>query len=102
MRDLIIFLLIVAGTLLAQMSANLEDFKKFIQEHPRALAELKKDPSLIRTDAFAAEHKAVGNYLAQHAAVKDELKKYPNFFDNLKPTTQGGQHKSHPDGKSDK
>jgi hypothetical protein len=52
----------------------------FIQEHPRALAELKKDASLIRTAEFATEHKAVGEYLAQHPTVKDELKKYPNFL----------------------
>jgi hypothetical protein len=30
------------------ISKELEDFKIFIQEHPRALAEVEKDPSLIR------------------------------------------------------
>lgn len=102
MRDLTILLLIAVGSLLAQISADLTDFKKFIQEHPRALAELKKDPSLIRTTAFADEHKPIGDYLTQHSSIKEDLKKYPNFFDDLKPTRQGGQHKNHPDGKSDK
>jgi hypothetical protein len=78
------------------MKKELESFKVFIQEHPRALAELKKDPSLIRSAAFAEEHQVVGEYLGQHAKVKEELRKYPNFFDDLKATTQGGQHKSHP------
>jgi hypothetical protein len=80
----------------AAMKKELESFKVFIQEHPRALAELKKDPSLIRAAAFAEEHQTVREYLEQHAKVKEELKKYPNFFDDLKATTQGGQHKNHP------
>ena len=75
------------------MKKELEQFKAFIQEHPRALDELKKDPSLIRTAAFSEEHRAVGEYLAEHGKVKDELKKYPNFFANLTATTTGGQHK---------
>jgi hypothetical protein len=81
------------------MKKELENFKVFIQEHPRALAELKKDPSLIRSAAFAEEHQVVREYLEQHAKVKDELQKYPHFFDDLKATTQGGQHKSHPPDK---
>lgn len=75
------------------MKKELEQFKTFIQEHPRALDELKKDPSLIRTASFSEEHRAVGEYLAQHSKVKDELKKYPGFFANLTATTTGGQHK---------
>src|SRR5689334_21653683 len=83
----------------ADMKKELESFKVFIQEHPRALDELKNDPSLIRTAAFADEHKVVEEYLQQLAAVNDELKKYPYFFDDLKVTTAGGQHKNHPDAK---
>jgi hypothetical protein len=81
------------------MKKELELFKAFIQEHPRALAELKKDPSLIRTKEFADQHQVVGEYLEQHPKIKDELKKYPNFFADLKATTPGGQHKPHPDAK---
>jgi hypothetical protein len=77
------------------MQKELENFKVFIQEHPRALAELKKDPALIRSAAFTDEHQVVREYLEQHVKVKEELKKYPHFFDDLKATTQGGQHKSH-------
>ncbi len=81
------------------MKKELENFRVFIQEHPRALAELKKDPSLIRSAAFADQHRVVREYLEQHAKVKEELKKYPHFFDDLKATTQGGRHKAHPPDK---
>ena len=77
----------------AAMTKELDDFRVFIQQHPRALAELQKDPSLIRAAAFAEEHQAVREYLENHSAVKEELRKYPNFFDGLKATTQGGQNK---------
>lgn len=82
----------------AAMTKELDEFRVFIQQHPRALAELQKDPSLIRTAAFAEEHQAVREYLENHSAVKEELRKYPNFFDGLKATTQGGQNRK---GKKD-
>jgi hypothetical protein len=84
-----------SGSSDATMKKELENFKVFIQEHPRALDELKKDPSLIRSAAFVEEHQVVREYLEQHAKVKEELKKYPNFFADLKATTQGGRHKPH-------
>jgi hypothetical protein len=98
---------VVCASLLAQssgaksdpaMTKELDQFRVFIQQHPRALAELQKDPSLIRTAAFSEEHQAVREYLENHSAVKQELRKYPNFFDGLRPTTQGGQNKK---GKKD-
>jgi hypothetical protein len=81
---------------------DLAQFKTFIQEHPRALDELRKDPSLIGNPSFAAEHKVVGDYLAQHPRIADEvkteLKKAPHFFDEMTATTKGGEHRAHPDG----
>jgi hypothetical protein len=77
---------------------ELAEFKVFIQEHPRALDELKKDPSLIRNPKFAEAHQVVGEYLAKHPKVKDEMKSVPHFFDNLTATTKGGEHREHPDG----
>jgi hypothetical protein len=104
-RYLVLFMaLAVTGVAVwsAPAADELTQFKVFIQEHPRALDELKKDPSLIGNPSFAAEHKVVGEYLAQHPNVKDqvknELKKAPHFFDNMTATTKGGEHRAHPDG----
>ena len=80
-------------------SETLSQFRKFIQEHPRALAELKKDPSLLGKPEFAQEHKVVGDYLAQHPGIKDEVKSVPHFFDGLTASTPGGQHRKQPDPK---
>jgi hypothetical protein len=81
---------------------ELNQFRTFIQEHPRALDELKKDPTLIAKPEFAQEHKVVGEYLAQHPRVPELVKATPHFFDNLKATTKGGEHRAHPDGKDKK
>jgi hypothetical protein len=73
-------------------------FKTFIEQHPRALEELKRDPSLIGSPDFAKEHKVVGEYLAKHPSVKGRVKAVPHFFDSLKAQTKGGEHRAHPDG----
>ena len=80
-------------------SDELNQFRTFIQEHPRALEEPKKDPSLLGKQQFAQEHKVVGDYLAKHAGVIEQVKGIPHFFDDLKATTKGGEHRPHPDGK---
>jgi hypothetical protein len=79
-------------------AGDLAEFKAFICEHPRALDELKKDPSLIGDPKFAESHEVVGEYLAAHPQVKDTVKAMPHFFDNLTATTKGGKHRAHPDG----
>jgi hypothetical protein len=94
-------LLVSASSAWAADDAAAEEltaFKAFIQEHPRALDELKKDPSLIGNPKFAETHQVVGEYLAKHPRVKDEVKGVPHFFDNLTATTRGGEHRKHPDG----
>jgi hypothetical protein len=73
--------------------AELDQFRDFVREHPRVLEELQKDPSLIQSNAFADEHRAVREYLGKHPAIKDELKKYPNFYGGLTATRQGGKNK---------
>jgi hypothetical protein len=74
--------------------AELDQFREFVREHPRVLEELQKDPSLIQSSEFADEHRAVREYLSKHPTIKDELKKYPKFFDGLTATTQGGKNKN--------
>jgi tungstate transport system substrate-binding protein len=80
-------------------SQELGQFRAFIQEHPRALDELKKDPSLLGKHEFSDEHKVVAEYLAQHPGIPDLVKAVPHFFDGLQATTKGGEHRPHPDGK---
>ena len=58
---------------------ELNQFRTFIQELPRALDELKKDPSLLRKAEFAQQHKMVGDYLAKHPEIPDQVKAVPHF-----------------------
>ena len=82
-----------------QENPGLKDFRTFIQEHPRALEELKNNPSLIGKPEFAQEHTVVGEYLTAHPDIAAQVQAIPHFFDGLKATTKGGEHRSHPDGK---
>ncbi len=63
--------------------SELPKFKAFIEQHPRALEELKKDPSLIEKPEFAKSHRVVGQYLAAHPNVKKEVMANPKFFDGI-------------------
>ena len=67
-------------------------FREFIAQHPKALAELKKDPSLVSKPAFSKDHPVVGQYIAAHPKVKEIVKANPNFFENMTATTSGGEH----------
>ena len=73
-------------------SQEASNFRAFIVQHPRALAELKKDPSLVSKPAYSQDHPVVGQYLAAHPKVKDIVKANPKFFENLTAATPGGQH----------
>lgn len=71
-------------------SQELTQFRAFIEQHPRALAELKQDPALISSPDFAKSHRVVGQYLADHPKVKDEVKANPGFFEGITAKRQGG------------
>jgi hypothetical protein len=73
-------------------SKEAADFREFIAQHPKALAELKKDPSLVAKPAFSQDHPVVGEYIAAHPKVKGIVKADPNFFANVTATTRGGEH----------
>ncbi len=91
-----------AGSLVAAGAddQDLKDFRAFIQEHPRALEELKRDPPLLGKAEFAQQHNVVGEYLAKHPAIKDRVKEIPRFFDDLKATTKGGEHRRRGESKA--
>jgi hypothetical protein len=89
----------VAADTAGKDDEELAGFRTFIREHPRALEELKKDPSLVGKPEFASAHEVVGEYLAKHPAIPDMVRKVPHFFDNLTPTRTGGQHRNHPEEK---
>jgi hypothetical protein len=72
---------------------ELAQFKTYIQQHPRALAELQKNPQAIQTAAFAEDFRGVGQYLAQHPRVKELLKSNPKFFNSL--SSQVPERKRH-------
>jgi len=102
MRTPILLMILLFGRLLVAADnggSELDQFRVFIQEHPRALDELKRDPSLIGRAEFVKEHKVVGDYLSKHPGIPKEVKAVPHFFDNLTATTKGGAHRPHPEGK---
>jgi hypothetical protein len=72
--------------------SELKNFQTLIQEHPHALAELKKNPSALGTRQFAKEYPRVGRYLEQHPGIVSQVKANPKFFDGLAATSGGGQH----------
>jgi hypothetical protein len=73
-------------------SKEAQAFREFIAQHPRALAELKKDPSLVSKPAFSKDHPVVGQYIAAHPKVKEIVKANPNFFADVTAATSGGEH----------
>jgi hypothetical protein len=59
MRTPILLMILLFGRPLVAADnggSELDQFRVFIQEHPRALDELKRDPSLIGRAEFVKEH----------------------------------------------
>jgi hypothetical protein len=77
-------------------SEELTQFRAFIAQHPRALAELKKDPSLISSPEFVKSHRVVGQYITNHPKVKEGVKANPDFFKAITARTPGGKHRPSP------
>ena len=100
---IVLFMCTVAGAQTNKSASTndpneLKNFQTYIQGHPQALAELKKNPSALGTPRFAGRHPGVGKYLEEHPGVVNQVKANPKFFDGLTATSEGGHGGGHGGG----
>ena len=60
--------------------AELDNFTKFLLNHPQALQVLKQNPSLFNDPSFQAQHPALQNFLREHPGVAQQLRTNPAQF----------------------
>jgi len=56
------------------------DFDRFLDGHPEIAEQLRRDPSLVNNQKFAADHPALQQFLADHPEVREQYKENPNEF----------------------
>jgi len=59
---------------------QLASMDRFLDSHPEAAEQLRKDPSLINNKAWVANHPGLQAYLQQHPGVREEITEDPNAF----------------------
>jgi dsDNA-binding SOS-regulon protein len=59
---------------------ELASFDQFLDGHRETAEQLRKDPSLIRSDEFVESHPALQTYLQQHPGVREEINENPSAF----------------------
>jgi phage-related protein len=59
---------------------ELANMDRFLDSHPEIAEQLKRDPSLVKNQKFAADHPALQQFLAEHPGVREEYKENPNAF----------------------
>jgi phage-related protein len=59
---------------------ELAGMDQFLDAHPEISEQLRKDPSLIKKDAFVNQHPALQQFLQQHPGVRDQFSQNPNAF----------------------
>jgi GrpB-like predicted nucleotidyltransferase (UPF0157 family) len=59
---------------------ELANMDRFLDSHPEIAEQLKRDPSLVNNQKFAANHPALQQFLAEHPGVREEYKENPNAF----------------------
>jgi phage-related protein len=60
--------------------AQLAGFDIFLDSHPEIAEQLRKDPSLVKSDEFRDKHPALQEFFEQHPGVREELAENPNAF----------------------
>lgn len=59
---------------------ELASFDQFLDSHRETAEQLRKEPSLIRSDEFVKSHPALQTYLQQHPEVREEINENPSAF----------------------
>jgi hypothetical protein len=75
------------------VQSDLANFKALIEQHPVAIEALKANPSLLGTPQFARSHRRVGEYIAAHPNLSEEVKANPKFIEGLSAKSAGGDGK---------
>ena len=57
---------------------QLSAFDRFLDGHPELAEQLRKDPSLVNSQEFVANHVDLQQYLQEHPEVREELNQNPN------------------------
>jgi len=60
--------------------AQLAGFDSFLDSHPEIAEQLRKDPSLVKSDEFRDKHPALQEFFEQHPGIREELAENPNAF----------------------
>ena len=59
---------------------ELANLDRFLDGHPEIAEQLRRDPSLVNDQKFAADHPALQQFLAEHPEVREQYKENPNAF----------------------
>jgi small nuclear ribonucleoprotein (snRNP)-like protein len=59
---------------------ELGNFDRFMDGHPEIAEQVRRDPSLMKSEAFVQSHPALQEYLQQHPEVHQEVTENPNRF----------------------
>ena len=78
---------------------ELARFDQFLDSHPEASQELRKDPSLVDNPEYVKNHPALQAYLADHPQIREEIKENPNAF--MRQEDRYDRHEGDRDGDHD-
>ena len=59
---------------------QLASFDSFLDTHPEAAEQLRRNPSLVDDREFVENHPALREYLHQHPEIREEIRQNPNGF----------------------
>src|SRR5258708_2947423 len=59
---------------------ELANFDQFMDRHPEIAEQVRRDPSLIKNEAFVQSHPALQEYLQRHPEVHEEITENPDRF----------------------
>ncbi|HYL60778.1 MAG TPA: hypothetical protein VEU51_18070 [Candidatus Acidoferrales bacterium] len=60
--------------------AEVANFDKFLDQHPKMSAELSRNPQLVDNPNFIANHPELHEFMQNHPGVREELKETPGQF----------------------
>jgi len=103
MRYLKLFCLLLLATLLVQPAfaaqknsdithQKLNNFDRFLDNHPAIDKDLQKNPALVNDSAYLAAHPQLKEFLEKHPGVREEIRENPrNFMNRERHFEQSGR-----------
>ena len=59
---------------------ELNNFDRYLDDHPEVSRELRNNPNLINNPNWLAQHPSTQEFLRNHPGVNEELRENPNYF----------------------